>query len=112
MDPLAPLPDPPYYAVVFTSVRTAADDAGYAAASERMVELASARPGFLGIESVRDAEGVGITVSYWRSLEAIEGWRREAEHRMAQQQGRAKWYERFALRVCKVERAYGFEKPH
>src|SRR5207237_9643556 len=105
---LRPLPHPPYDAVILTSARAAADDAGYAAAAERMVELASARPGFLGIESVRGAAGVGITVSYWRTLEDIDGWRKEVEHRLVQQQGRAKWYDRFALRVCKVERAYGF----
>src|SRR5262245_39978255 len=110
MDPLAPLPDPPYYAVIFTSVRTDAAEAGYASAAERMFELASARPGLLGIESVRDAAGVGITVSYGRSLEDIDGWRNQAEHRRVQEQGRARWYDRFALRVCKVERAYGFRR--
>jgi heme-degrading monooxygenase HmoA len=110
MDPLAPLPDPPYYAVIFTSLRTPADDAGYAVAAERMFELASARPGFIGIESVRGADGVGITVSYWRNSEDIAGWREDAEHRLAQAQGLAKWYDRFALRVCRVERAYGFPR--
>jgi heme-degrading monooxygenase HmoA len=110
MDPIAPLPDLPYYAVIFTSVRTPDDAPGYAAAAERMVELASSRPGFLGIESTRGADGVGITVSYWRSLEDIAAWREDAEHRVVQAQGMAKWYERFALRVCKVERAYGFAK--
>ena len=110
MDPLAPLPDAPYYAVIFTSVRTPDDDAGSAVAADRMLELASVRPGFLGIESVRGADGVGITVSYWRSLDDIDGWREQVEHRLVQGQGKAKWYERFALRVCKVERAYGFTK--
>src|SRR5258708_5328460 len=103
---MAPLPEPPYYAVIFTSLRTPDDIAGYAETAERMVELASARPGFLGIESVRGADGVGITVSYWRSLEDIDSWREEAEHRLAQANGKSKWYQSFALRVCKVERAY------
>src|SRR5207302_8078561 len=102
--------DPPYFAVIFTSIRTSADDAGYGETAERMFELASARPGFLGIESVRATDGVGITVSYWRSLADIDTWREQAEHRLAQTDGKAKWYERFALRVCKVERAYGFAK--
>jgi heme-degrading monooxygenase HmoA len=111
MQPLARTPPPPYYAVVFTSVRTATDAEGYDSTAERMVELAATMPGFLGIESVRNSEGVGITVSYWESEEAIRGWYTNAEHRLAQAQGRAKWYERFELRVCRVERAYGFHRP-
>ena len=108
MDPLARTPSPPYFAVLFTSVRTAADPEGYAVTAERMVELAAGRPGFLGIESARDANGVGITVSYWSSLDAIRAWREHAEHRLAQAGGRAKWYARFRLRVCRVEQEYGF----
>jgi heme-degrading monooxygenase HmoA len=107
--PLAQTPLPPYYAVIFTSQRTDADAAGYAAAAERMVELAAAQPGFLGVESVRGSDGVGITVSYWDSLEAIRRWHAQAEHRVAQAQGKATWYARFRLRICCVERAYDFE---
>ena len=103
------MPKPPYFAVIFTSVRTAADEAGYERAAERMVELACQQPGFLGIESTRGADGLGITVSYWSSEEAIRHWREQAEHRLAQEQGRAKWYARFTLRVCRVERAWEFE---
>ena len=103
----ASTPQPPYYAVVFTSVRTAADPLGYAATAERMVELARQQPGFLGIESARGEGGVGITVSYWSSEEAIRAWHDEAEHRLAQAAGREKWYAQFQLRVCRVERAYG-----
>jgi heme-degrading monooxygenase HmoA len=100
----AKTPEPPYYAVIFTSGRTDVDE-GYGAVSDRMVELASQQPGFLGVESARDAAGVGITVSYWESLEAIAGWRAHAEHRVAQANGRRKWYSHFELRVAKVERA-------
>ena len=99
-------PDPPYYAVIFTSQRTAVDD-GYGAMGDRMVELASQQPGFLGVESVRDANGIGITVSYWSSLEAIAAWRAHAEHQVAQTSGRRKWYAHFELRVARVERASG-----
>jgi heme-degrading monooxygenase HmoA len=99
-------PDPPYYAVIFTSQRTAVDD-GYGAMGDRMVELASQQPGFLGVESVRDANGIGITVSYWSSLNAIAAWRAHAEHRVAQSSGRRKWYAHFELRVARVERASG-----
>ena len=96
-------PEPPYYAVIFTSQRTDVDD-GYGAMGDRMVELASQQPGFLGVESVRDAGGLGITVSYWSSLEAIAAWRANAEHRVAQNSGRKKWYEHFETRVARVER--------
>jgi heme-degrading monooxygenase HmoA len=109
MDTPARTPSPPYYAVIFTSVRTADDAEGYAATAARMVELAAAQPGFLGVESARDGDGVGITVSYWASLDAIRRWREHAEHRLAQAQGKALWYERFRLRVCRVEEDYGFE---
>ena len=75
-------PEPPYYTVIFTSQRTEVDD-GYGAVGDRMVELAAQQPGFLGVESVRDGGGMGITVSYWSSLEAIAAWRAHAEHRVA-----------------------------
>jgi heme-degrading monooxygenase HmoA len=71
--------------------------------ADRMVELAAQQPGFLGIESARGEEGFGITVSYWSSLESIRNWRQNAEHQVAQARGRSEWYERFALRVCRVE---------
>lgn len=99
----AATPEPPYYAVIFTSLR-AEGDLGYAETARRMVELAREQPGFLGIESVRD--GLGITVSYWESLEAIRAWKEHAEHRAAQKHGRD-WYASFRVRVCRVEREYG-----
>jgi heme-degrading monooxygenase HmoA len=96
----------PYYAVIFSSVRTDVDAAGYEKMAARMVELAQQQPGFLGVESARGADGRGITVSYWESEEAIRGWREHAEHRVAQDLGRTKWYASFWLRVCRVERAW------
>ena len=96
---LATTPQPPYYAVIFSSVRTAQDDQGYAAAADRMVQLASEQPGYLGVDSVRDATGVGITVSYWSSEAAIAAWRRHAEHTIVREQGRKSWYVEYELRV-------------
>lgn len=107
MAQLANTPTPPYYAVIFTSLRTEGDN-GYGEMADRMVELANTMPGFLGIESAR--EGLGITVSYWESEEAIRNWHQHAEHKLAQQQGYEMWYQSFMTRVCKVERAYGFER--
>ena len=107
---LATTPQPPYYAVIFSSVRTGQDDQGYAAAADRMVQLASEQPGYLGVDSVRDATGVGITVSYWSSEAAIAAWRRHAEHTVVREQGRKSWYVEYELRVAKVERAYGFKR--
>lgn len=103
----ASTPAPPYYAVVFTSQRREGDGDGYGRTADRMVELAAQQPGYLGVESVRGADGLGITVSYWRDEAAILAWRRHAEHTLARERGRQQWYEHFELRVAKVERAYG-----
>jgi heme-degrading monooxygenase HmoA len=97
-------PPPPYYAVIFTSVRTAGDK-GYAEAARRMLELASRQPGFLGFESAR--QEIGISVSYWASLDAIAAWKANLDHRQAQGHARD-WYSAFRVRVCRVEREYGF----
>jgi heme-degrading monooxygenase HmoA len=107
---MARTPRPPYYAVIFTSIRTPGDQ-GYADMSDRMVELASKQPGFLGVESVRDADGAGITVSYWESAEAIAAWKAHVDHLEAQQRGRRHWYQRYEVRVARVERAYGMSRP-
>ncbi|NMZ09444.1 MULTISPECIES: antibiotic biosynthesis monooxygenase [Pseudomonas] len=104
---IAQTPATPYYAVIFTSLR-ADTDPGYAQAAERMLELARQQPGFLGVESARGEEGLGITVSYWASEAAILAWKQHTEHREVREQGRASWYSAFHTRVCKVERAYAF----
>lgn len=103
MSGIAKTPQPPYYAVIFTSERTDGDK-GYA----EMEKLASVQPGFLGVESARD--GLGITISYWESLEAIQKWKQNERHLIAQRRGMSDWYLRYKTRVCKVERDYGFEK--
>src|SRR5690242_11538598 len=103
---IARTPEPPYYAVIFTSLRTEADR-GYGKMAERMNELAAQQPGFLGIESARTPEGLGITVSYWASEEAIRAWKAHADHRIAQETGQKVWYANYHLRVARVERDYG-----
>lgn len=101
----ATLPDDePCWAVIFSNLRTEGD-AGYAEMADRMVELAAQQPGFLGVESVRGADGFGITVSYWRSEADIAAWRAHAEHVAARENGLAQWYARYALRVARVERS-------
>lgn len=100
-------PEPPYYAVIFTS-RRADGDRGYAAMAERMLELGSRYPGFLGLESARGADGLGLTVSYWRDEASIRAWKQDAEHLQAQRAGRETWYDRYEVRIARVERAYGF----
>ena len=102
-------PPPPYYAVIFTS-RQKLEVQGYAKMAERMDALAKTMPGYLGIESARDATGFGITVSYWESEAAIVNWKKNAEHLHAQAKGRAEWYEDYTVRVAKVERAYAMKK--
>ena len=103
---IARTPAPPYYAVIFSSLRTEADK-GYGEAATRMLELAREQPGFLGVESARE-DGLGITVSYWESEAAILAWKQQAEHRAVREQGRTRWYSAFQTRVCKVERDYAF----
>lgn len=103
---IAHTPEAPYYAVIFTSVRTEGDN-GYAEMADRMVELAQQQDGFLGVESARNE--VGITVSYWRDLESIKRWKEHAEHSFAREKGRSEWYKSFKTRIAKVERDYGFE---
>lgn len=107
---LATTPEPPYYAVIFASVRTGLDDQGYGMAADRMAQLASEQEGYLGVDTVRAADGVGISVSYWTSEAAIVAWRRNSEHTIAREQGRKSWYKEYELRVAKVERAYGFRR--
>jgi heme-degrading monooxygenase HmoA len=102
----AALPEPSYYAVIFSSLRTLGDN-GYGQMSDRMVELAKEQPGYLGVESARGADGFGITVSYWQDEAAIRHWKATAEHLIAQETGIRHWYEHYELRVAKVERAYG-----
>ncbi|HKN22530.1 MAG TPA: antibiotic biosynthesis monooxygenase [Terracidiphilus sp.] len=104
---IAATPSPPYYAVIFTSLRTA-DDSGYGKMADAMEKLAATQPGFLGIESAR--EGLGITVSYWESLDAIAAWKANAKHLVAQRRGRDTWYEEFKVRICRVERDYAFAR--
>ncbi len=103
---IAKTPEPPYYAVIFTSLRTEGDR-GYGHMAERMVELAAQQPGFLGAESARTTDGLGITVSYWSSEEAIAAWKAHADHKIAQATGQRVWYSNYQLRVAKVERDYG-----
>ncbi|MGP6424262.1 antibiotic biosynthesis monooxygenase family protein [Pseudomonas pharyngis] len=100
-------PNTACFAVIFTSTRTEGDN-GYAEASERMMQLVAEQPGFLGVDSIRGADGVGITVSYWESEAAILAWREHPEHRMIQARGRAEWYSAYQTRVCRVEREYRF----
>ena len=102
----ASTPRPPFYAVIFSSTRTPGDH-GYEVMARRMVELAADQPGYLGVESVRGADGFGITVSYWTDPAAIRAWKAHAEHLLAQERGRREWYEHYELRVARVERAYG-----
>lgn len=102
----ADLPDPPYYAVIFSSFRTPGDN-GYAAMADRMATLAREQPGFLGMETTRNDAGFGITVAYFRTEADIAAWKANGEHRAAQAEGHRRWYQRFEIRVAQVERAYG-----
>ncbi len=103
---IAKTPEPPYYAVIFTSVRTPGEN-GYSDMSEAMVEAVQRQPGFLGFESARN--DTGITVSYWKDEDSIRLWKNHEEHELARQKGRSTWYSAYKVRVCRVERDYGWE---
>ena len=107
---LARTPAPPYVAVIFTSLRSDEDHGGYAAMAEAMERLGAEQPGFLGIESARGADGLGITVSYWRSVEEARAWKGVGEHLAAQKLGRERWYKMFRVRIAEVAREYGFAR--
>ncbi len=100
----AKTPEPPYYAVIFTSVRKDGDN-GYGKTASEMLELASEQAGFLGFETAR--QEIGISVSYWSTLDAISAWKDNLDHRRAQSRAQD-WYQAFRVRVCRVEREYGF----
>lgn len=104
---LAKTPTPPYYAVIFTSIKEK-NDTGYDETASRMMELAQQQSGFLGVESARNE--IGITVSYWTDLTSIKNWKEHAEHTIAREKGRSDWYKAFKTRIAKVESDYGFEK--
>jgi heme-degrading monooxygenase HmoA len=103
---IASTPDPPYTAVFFTTLRTEGDH-GYARMAERMDRLAAEQPGYLGIDSAREPDGLGITVSYWTDEAAAVAWKQVSEHQVAQQRGREAWYVDYRVRVATVTRAYG-----
>ncbi|WP_130736805.1 antibiotic biosynthesis monooxygenase [Flavobacterium sp. J27] len=94
-----------YYAVIFTSTRTDNDN-GYSDMAEKMEALARLQPGFISVESARNE--IGITVSYWESLEAIKNWKANLDHLAAQKKGRSEWYKNYKVRIAKIEREYDF----
>ena len=101
---IAKTPRPPYFAVIFTSLRAAAEN-GYGETAAKMAALAAQQKGYLGVESAR--EDVGITVSYWADLDSIKQWKRNVDHAAARKRGRSEWYSAFSVRrVAKVEREY------
>ncbi len=104
---IAKTPKPPYYAVIFTSIKNE-EDKNYNSMSKKMLALAQKEQGFLGVESARSE--IGITVSYWDNIDAIKKWKNNSEHSIARKQGKSKWYQKFKVRICKVERDYEFEK--
>jgi heme-degrading monooxygenase HmoA len=105
----ATLPEPPYYAVVFTSLRAPIDE-GYSDTAKAMFELVQSQPGFLAADTARGPDGFGITVAYFTDEPSIAAWKAHPDHAAAQAQGREKWYDSYALHIAKVERAYRFDR--
>ncbi|PTX45230.1 heme-degrading monooxygenase HmoA [Christiangramia gaetbulicola] len=103
---IAKTPEPPYYAVIFTSVLKKTHE-GYSEMADKMEELAKLQPGYLGFESAR--QKLGISISYWKDLESIRSWKQNTKHLLAQKSGRENWYEQYHIRITKVERDYHFK---
>ena len=102
--------EPPYYAVIFTNSLREQPADGYQDMAEKMCQLAEQQPGYLGFESCRDENDFAISVSYWKDLESITNWKQESEHLVAQKQGVAEWYSEYRVRICRVEREYGWNQ--
>lgn len=105
---IAETPQTPYFAVIFTSIRTDKNNDEYSDMAHKMVELAKQQDGFLGVESARNE--IGITVSYWKDIDSIKKWKNNSEHMIARKSGREIWYQSFKTRIAKVESDYQFEK--
>jgi len=104
MSRIAQTPEPPYYAVI-APAELATDIEGYAETAAKLLAIAPTQPGFLGIETCLE-HGFSMAVSYWQSLDAIDGWRRRAEHLAAKGMARTKWFRGYVTRIAKVERVY------
>lgn len=105
----AKLPPPPYYAVIFTSTLRNNASPGYEEMAETMLEMAQKQPGYLGFESARREDGLGVSVSYWKDEASIKAWKAVADHKIAQSKGKTDWYQWLHIRVAKVERGYSFQ---
>jgi len=111
MNEIVRTPKPPYYAVIFTSIRTA-NDKGYEQVANDIVRIVSQQKGFLGAESVRDKDGFGMTISYWASMDSINSWKNNAPHQKAKELGKEKWYSQYMIRVCLVNSDNFFAGNH
>lgn len=101
----------PNYAVIFISTLQDKDDASYGVMAEKMDALSRQQEGYMGIESVRDADGRGITVSYWSSLEALKRWKGNKAHEIAQSLGKSRWYKNYKVQICRIEHDYDMAPP-
>ena len=108
MTGIAETPQPPYYAVIF-SAKTTNDLEGYEERLMKMLELSAKVPGYLGVEAAENS-GFGIAISYWKDLESIDAWRKDAEHVETKKVGKERFYESYEVRIAKVETVYGFQK--
>jgi heme-degrading monooxygenase HmoA len=104
------VPDLPYVAVIFSSLRNGDDHEGYGHMADRMDHLAAEQPGYIGLESARDPDGFGLTVSYWSTEADAQEWKHVAEHLGAQQLGRERWYEHYVVRIATVQRQYDWQR--
>ncbi|MCM2417992.1 antibiotic biosynthesis monooxygenase [Streptomyces sp. RKAG293] len=103
-------PEPPYYAVIITTLPSGEDPEGYADANRRMGPLSAKWPGYLGRESESGPDGRDLLVVYYADAESIASWKADPEHLEVQRLGRERWYASYSVEVARVERAYGFRR--
>ena len=100
----------PAIAVIFTSRLSGHDAAGYAKAADVMEHLAAAQPGYLGHDSARGGDGLGLTISYWLDETSARAWHDHPEHTAIREAGRDRWYRDFTVHIAQVSRSYGWTK--
>ncbi len=96
--------------VVLFRIRTRADVdlAEYGAAFQRMLELVSEIPGFVGIEGFTGEDGSELALATFETEEAIAQWREQPEHVATRRRGREEFFASYDITIATVHRHYGW----
>jgi heme-degrading monooxygenase HmoA len=94
--------------VVFRSRLTAEAGDDYSEMAAEMLATAEEMPGFVEFKSFKSDDGERVSLVYWQDHETMAAWRNHPRHRIAQSNGRAKWYAEFRLEVADIVRESKF----